>query len=181
MPHDSAPRMPRPLRVAFMAFGLANVGGAVAWALLRWAPWYVLPAGLVVGGAWSYVGYIGTIPTISTLPRALVPHARSAIEVQRGLAILKRRRLLAHWSFVVWFLPTVSLLAYGFERAAFGVGIAGVVLSGIFNLVWELSACPRCDNRFHALPSTAGMLSWHTKCCRSRGLNLTGRHDPSAT
>ena len=60
--------MPLILRTAFVIFGFANVGGAVVDFLLGHAPLCVLPAALAVGGVWSYVGYLGTIPTIRTLP-----------------------------------------------------------------------------------------------------------------
>jgi hypothetical protein len=171
--------MPKPLRIAFMTFGFANIASAIVTPLLTRTQWYLMPVGLVVGGVWAYVGYLGTIPSIRTVPppswttesqRANVPGEH----IDRGLTALRHRRQLAVWSPIAWIPLGTVLLVTGLERTAFVVLVAGALLSAGFNWFWGLSECPRCGKPFHAVPNTAGMIYWLTTRCRSCGLSSRG-------
>jgi hypothetical protein len=180
MSMGTSARMPKPLRIAFMVFGLANIAGGTVTPLVTRTQWYLMPIGLLVGGVWAYVGYLGTIPSIRTVPALSIttelPRADvSADGIERGLAVLRRRRLLALWSPLAWLLPAIVFLVTGLEQAALVFSLAGAFVSFGFNWRWSLSQCPRCGKAYHAIPNTAGMLYWPTDRCRSCGLGSRGR------
>ncbi len=138
--------LPNWIRTLSVLFGLANVVGAlVAFSAMTLG-------GVVVGGVWAVVGWIG-LPVIQTT----------------DVKEIRRRRLVALLAGPVWLLAA-SLTLPRIPKPYLGLAFFVSAIPVAFCVLrFGLSGCPRCGKHFFLSKYFLG--SWSSKC-RHCGLSL---------
>lgn len=141
---------------------------------------FMFLAGLIVGAGWFGYGYLGHPRLFETLPDWKAPTDNTTItaEHQRGLAVLKKRRLLSWISVPLYFVVAFSLMPL-FLKAGFG-GVGFILIAiGISSMqfYFYLSRCPRCGRGFSVgTSSQQTTLRWLASRCVHCGLTLSGQN-----
>src|SRR5262250_1325370 len=91
---------PRWPSVGCALFGLMNIIGALAGPAELWVP------GVVIGSVWAAIGLKGGLPLFESVPRGVVPGTE---RIPRGLRIIRRRRIVALLSPLIW-LPIAAII-----------------------------------------------------------------------
>ena len=158
-----APTLPRWARIAVTVFGVANIVGA----LLLWSD-MTLP-GVVIGAAWTAVGLKGGLPLLLTwTDRAVSLPER----VSEGVRSIRRRRLLAYLSALVWFPIAATVLPRTPKEFMATVFFLTALIPAGMLLPWALSACPRCEQHFFGLHKSPRLVAWWQSQCHNCKLRL---------
>ncbi len=85
---------------------------------------------------------------------------------RRALVRVQLLRQVSGWGAVVWFPLVLVLISLGHARAAFGVGLAGAVFSGLLRLAVVMASCPRCGGRYVENPQGFHEIWQRDRCVR---------------
>jgi hypothetical protein len=164
-----------------MAFGIANIIGAIASMWSSTSDLSFAIAGVFIGVAWFAFGLYGGLPLVNTV-REWQQSANpcEVTDLQRKGLLVMRRRRWAMWVTVPGFLLFASLLVPVLIRAGqpgFVVLILGIPLA-IINVRYLLSRCPRCGYGFFARSTHRAAMLALTRNCRHCGLGLYAYEEP---
>ena len=154
---------PRWAGIACLAFGVANIVGALVSASELTLP------GIVIGGVWAIVGFQGGLPLFESCSTST---ADPITKLAEGLRTLRRRRRAAFIAAGVWLAVAAIVLPRvpsHFIGTVFFLTAVPVVAIAI---VWGLSACPRCRRYF--LPVLQLRLRVSMSHCQNCGQALRG-------
>jgi len=163
---------PDAVRYACMIFGLANVGGSIAYATQQ--NMFILICGLLVGGGWFAFGKYGGLPLVNTVADWR-PSTSGAIEDmhRQGLRVMRRRGGIV-WAAIPGAFSVAALLIPLLMKAGLPelvVLLLGVPLA-LINFRYFLSRCPRCGLGFFTRSANRAALLRQTNTCGHCGLSL---------
>jgi len=142
-------------------FGLANIVGALAGPSELWFP------GVVIGSVWAAIGLKGGLPLFASTPQVV---ASGTEKITRGLRSIRHRRIAAFLCALAWLPIAAITLPRVPEKLMVTVFFMIALPVGAFVIVWALSACPRCGQRFLAVLRPRFFVSLSR--CHKCGLSL---------
>jgi hypothetical protein len=173
----TAKTFPNAIRIALVAFAFFLVIGAVSSIASGQIPWYFGLAAFPIAAAWGFVGYWGKLPLVSTAAPLRRHGTHESLDLQ--VAVIRRRKLIAHWALLIWFPLAAIVMAFNIPL---GIAIfaSGALLSGVYGFLWQFSKCPRCHHGFNS-QTLRGLQYWNTHKCQHCSLHLRGsQHEKGA-